>query len=137
MVRCRLQVIQCYKDKTIMALEWCTGILMFRNHVLLTCLAPRAIIVPNTPDNPLQSSCLENPMDGRASQATVHGVAKSRTWLSDFSFFLSFFCIVINYKYWLIWVKLILIIPPQILLNCFLHCGLFLRNKNQFFHAVS
>ena len=29
--------------------------------------------------NPLQYSCLENPMDERAWQATVHGVAKSRT----------------------------------------------------------
>ena len=29
--------------------------------------------------NPLQYSCLENLMDGRAWQATVHGVAKSRT----------------------------------------------------------
>ena len=29
--------------------------------------------------NPLQYSCLENPMDGGAWQATVHGVAKSRT----------------------------------------------------------
>ena len=29
--------------------------------------------------NPLQYSCLENPMDGGASQATVHGVTKSRT----------------------------------------------------------
>ena len=35
-------------------------------------------------DNPLQSSCLENPMDGGAWQATVHGVAKSRTRMSDF-----------------------------------------------------
>ena len=26
---------------------------------------------------PLQYSCLENPMDGGASQATVHGIAKS------------------------------------------------------------
>ena len=26
--------------------------------------------------NPLQYSCLENPMDGEAWQATVHGVAK-------------------------------------------------------------
>ena len=34
--------------------------------------------------NPLQYSCLENPMDGGAWWATVHGVAKSRTWLSDF-----------------------------------------------------
>ena len=54
---------------------------MFGNHVLLTCVAPRAIIVPNTPDNllPGKSYCLENPMDGRANQATVHGVAKSQT----------------------------------------------------------
>ena len=32
---------------------------------------------------PLQYSCLENPMDGAAWRATVHGVAKSRTRLSD------------------------------------------------------
>ena len=35
--------------------------------------------------NPLQYSCLENPMDRAAWQATVHGVAKSRTRLSDFT----------------------------------------------------
>ena len=34
--------------------------------------------------NPLQYSCLENPMDRGARWATIHGVAKSRTWLSDF-----------------------------------------------------
>ena len=34
----------------------------------------------------LQYSCLENPMDGGAWQAAVHGVAKSRLWLSDFTF---------------------------------------------------
>ena len=33
--------------------------------------------------NPLQYSWLENPMDGGAWWATVHGVAKSWTWLSD------------------------------------------------------
>ena len=38
--------------------------------------------------NPLQYSCLENPMDGAAWWAIVHGVAKSRTRLSDFTFFL-------------------------------------------------
>ena len=32
--------------------------------------------------NPLQDSCLENPMDGGAWWATVHGVAKSQTRLS-------------------------------------------------------
>ena len=36
--------------------------------------------------NPLQYSCLENPVDGEAWQATVHGVTKSQTWLSDFTF---------------------------------------------------
>ena len=34
----------------------------------------------------LQYSCLENPMDGGAWEAAVHGVAKSRTRLSDFTF---------------------------------------------------
>ena len=36
--------------------------------------------------NLLQCSCLENPMDGEAWWAAVHGVAKSRTRLSDFTF---------------------------------------------------
>ena len=36
--------------------------------------------------NPLQYSCLENPMDGGAWLASVHGVAKSRTRLSNFTF---------------------------------------------------
>ena len=36
--------------------------------------------------NPLQYSCLENPMDRGAWWAAVHGVAKSRTQLSDFTF---------------------------------------------------
>ena len=36
--------------------------------------------------HPLQYSCLENPRDGGAWWAAVHGVAKSRTRLSDFTF---------------------------------------------------
>ena len=36
--------------------------------------------------NPLQYSCLENPTDREMWQATVHGVAKSRTRLSDYTF---------------------------------------------------
>ena len=36
--------------------------------------------------NPLQCSCLENPMDRGAWQATVNGVAKSQTQLSHFIF---------------------------------------------------
>ena len=35
--------------------------------------------------NPLQYSCLENPMDGGAWWAAVHGVAASQAWLSDFT----------------------------------------------------
>ena len=35
---------------------------------------------------PLQCSCLENFMDRGAWQAAVHGAAKSRTRLSDFTF---------------------------------------------------
>ena len=35
---------------------------------------------------PLQYSCLENPMDRGAWRATVHGVTKSQTRLSDFHF---------------------------------------------------
>ena len=35
---------------------------------------------------PLQYSCLENPMDGGAWWAAVHGVVKSQTRLSDFTF---------------------------------------------------
>ena len=33
--------------------------------------------------NPLQYSCLENPIDREAWRATLHGVAKSRTWQSN------------------------------------------------------
>ena len=39
---------------------------------------------------PLQYSCLENPMGGGAWQAAVHGVAKSHTRLSDFTFIFHF-----------------------------------------------
>ena len=35
--------------------------------------------------NPLQQSCLENSMDGGAWQATVHGITKSQTGLSNFT----------------------------------------------------
>ena len=34
----------------------------------------------------IQYSCLENPMDGGAWKAAVHGVAEDRTRLSDFTF---------------------------------------------------
>ena len=41
--------------------------------------------------NPLHYSCLENPMEGGAWLATVHGVEKSQTRLCDFTFTLIIF----------------------------------------------
>ena len=43
--------------------------------------------------NPVRYSCLENPMDGGAWWAAVHGVAKSQTRLNDFIFHFSLSCI--------------------------------------------
>ena len=43
--------------------------------------------------SPLQDSCLENPMHGGAWWAAVHGVAKSRTGLSDFTFTFHFYAL--------------------------------------------
>ena len=40
--------------------------------------------------NPLQYSCLENPMDREAWWATVHEVAKSWTRLNDFTYLLTY-----------------------------------------------
>ena len=42
---------------------------------------------------PFQYSRLENPMDGRAWWAAVHGVVKSQTRLSNFTFTFHFSCI--------------------------------------------
>ena len=50
--------------------------------------------------NPLQCSCLENPMDGRAWGAAVHGVAQSRTQLkrlSSSSSSYTFYCVVLHF----------------------------------------
>ena len=50
-------------------------------------LIPRSARSPGEENgNPLQYSCLENPMDRGAWRAMVHGVTKSRTLLSDFTF---------------------------------------------------
>ena len=48
-----------------------------------TALTPRLERSPGVAnDKPLQYSCLGNPMDGGAWQATVHGVTKTETQLS-------------------------------------------------------
>ena len=62
---------------------------------VLTCIfnVPSTLIYSLSQDDkgegngtPLQHSCLENPMDGRAWQAAVHGFAKSWTRLGNFTF---------------------------------------------------
>ena len=53
---------------------------------------------------PLQYSCLESPTDRGAWQATVHGVTKSRTWLSNYAWTLAWFSgfplLLTRCKYW-------------------------------------
>ena len=44
------------------------------------------LLIGENNGTPLQYSCLENPMDGGAWKAAVHGVAKSWTRLGDFTF---------------------------------------------------
>ena len=56
----------------------CNIILQWFNHLI--------VAIGEGNGNPLQYSCLENSMDRGAWWAAVHGVAKSWTWLSDFTF---------------------------------------------------
>ena len=55
---------------------------------LTKCLTPVSSLFSCLPRSKIWElySCLENPMDGGAWEAVVHGVAKSRTRLSDFPF---------------------------------------------------
>ena len=72
-----------YKGKSVKIL------ILFSVESLITALIiSECVIYYNGEGNgtPLQHSCLENPMDGGAWWAAVHGVAKSRTRLSDFTF---------------------------------------------------
>ena len=50
--------------------------------------------------NPLQYSCLESPIDGGAWWATVRGVTKSQTRLSDFTFFSFLSCVMFGELGW-------------------------------------
>ena len=73
------------------------GLTLFLHNCLILTLWKQneAINSPKTSGNgtPLQYSCLANPMDGGAWWAAVHGVAKSWTRLSDFTFTFHFSCI--------------------------------------------
>ena len=62
-----------YSYDSILCLYYCSFVVSFDNK-------------RESNGTPLQYSCLENPMDGGAWWAAVHGVAKSRTRLSDFTF---------------------------------------------------
>ena len=62
---------------------------MFFDLSLLAGIRKRVAVVVEVREGngtPLQYSCLENPMDGGAWWAAVHGVAVGRTGLSDFTF---------------------------------------------------
>ena len=52
--------------------------------------SPLTYLIGEGNGTPLQYSCLENPMDGGAWWAAVHGVAKSQIRLSNFTFTLHF-----------------------------------------------
>ena len=49
--------------------------------------------------NPLQYSCLENPMDKGAWRVTVHGVLKTLTWLKPVSTQHTHMCIYMLKQY--------------------------------------
>ena len=51
-------------------------------------------------DNPLQYSCLNNPMDRGAWWATVHGVTKSWTWMSNWTWLHAFWEVWGNISLW-------------------------------------
>ena len=63
--------------------------------------------------NPLQYSCLENPMDRGAWWASVHGVAKSRTRLRDFTFYST----LTLWHERCLWTRIVSSNPRQALLN--------------------
>ena len=77
-----LETGECFKIK----LNITTNENMFENMLLLSLYRVVSDSFGEGNGTPLQYSCLENPMDGGAWWAAVHGVAKSRTRLSDFTF---------------------------------------------------
>ena len=69
--------LSCFFDDPTSVLTY-----VYKNHLCL----PLASADGEGNGTPLQYSCLENPMDGGAWKAEVHGVAEGRTRLSDFTF---------------------------------------------------
>ena len=64
--------------------------IIFMHHNLIIHLMEKISVVSSLGrsinGNPLQYSCLENPMDGGTWWAAVHGVADGRTLMNDFTF---------------------------------------------------
>ena len=58
----------------------------------------KSVVFGEGDGTPLQYSCLENPMDRGACQTAVHGVAKSRTRLSDLTFTFHFLSSILTWK---------------------------------------
>ena len=63
---------------------------LYRNVPLAIYFTYGNVYVGEGNGNPLQYSCLKNPMDRGAWWATLHGVAKSRTWLSIWAQYICF-----------------------------------------------
>ena len=80
--------------------------------------------------NPLQYSCLENPMDRGAWWATVHRVTKSRTRLSNFTHSL---CVYVSVP---ISQFIPLPLPPPCSHLCFLHLCLYSCPANRFSYTI-
>ena len=60
--------------------------------------ASQMMLVREGKGTPLHYSCLENPMDGGAWKAAVHGVAEGRTRLSEFTFTFHFHALERKWK---------------------------------------
>ena len=75
---------QIYKMRRRILIPWDAFLLMIKRVFMFEVLNTVGLAEGN--GTPLQYSCLENPMDGGAWWSAVHGVAKSRTRLSDFPF---------------------------------------------------
>ena len=60
--------------------------MLYSRSLLAICFIYSSVSMGEGDGTALQYSCLENPMDGGAWWAAVHGVAKSRTQLSNFTF---------------------------------------------------
>ena len=64
---------------------YCLYLYIFKNQYNKNNLNNHRDILGEGNGNPLQYSCLEDPMDREAWQAAVHGVTKNRAWLNNFT----------------------------------------------------